>query len=175
MFFLTILIFIHILFWPMTYVGFSVLNHVTCVWCVPVWSTCQRANVPMCQKHANVPIFTCQRVTKTSELANVPMACQSFNMVFQSRNGVPNFQLDAATCQNICQFFSLACQKVCYFLNFWILNFWIMLYICQFQNYVGNSRKYFPRNKKFKFWHLQNFIQEMQKKLCHRRGSHIFK
>ena len=35
-----------------------------------------------------------------------------------------------------------------------------MLNICQFQGYLGNSRKLISLNKEIKFWHLQNFMTE---------------
>ena len=35
-----------------------------------------------------------------------------------------------------------------------------MLNICKFQEYLGNFRKLISWNKEFKFWHLQNFINE---------------
>ena len=35
-----------------------------------------------------------------------------------------------------------------------------MLNICKFQEYLGNSRQFIPRNKEFKFCHLRNFINK---------------
>ena len=35
-----------------------------------------------------------------------------------------------------------------------------MLNICKFQKYLGDSRKFFLRNKKLKFWLLPYFIKE---------------
>ena len=35
-----------------------------------------------------------------------------------------------------------------------------MLNICKLQEYLGISRKLISWNKEFKFWHLQNFINE---------------
>ena len=43
---------------------------------------------------------------------------------------------------------------------FQFLSFSIMLNICKFQEYLGNFRKLISWNKEFKFWHLQNFINE---------------
>ena len=43
---------------------------------------------------------------------------------------------------------------------FQFLSFLIMLNICKFQEYLGNFRKLISWNKEFKFWHLQNFINE---------------
>ena len=43
---------------------------------------------------------------------------------------------------------------------FRFLNLSIMLNICKFQEYLGNSRKPISQNKEFKFCHLQNFIKE---------------
>ena len=44
--------------------------------------------------------------------------------------------------------------------NFGFFNFSMMLNVCKFQEYLGNSRKLISQNKEFKFWHLQNFINE---------------
>ena len=77
--------------------------------------TCSRTSVvyvPMCL-HANVPkagqilIYTCQRPNKR---ANMPY-------------GVPMFKLDVPTCQTVCQFFNLACQRAKRRANFSNISF----------------------------------------------------
>ena len=37
-----------------------------------------------------------------------------------------------------------------------------MLNIFKFQEYLSNFRKFILENKEFKFWHLQNLVNEMQ-------------
>ena len=53
------------------------LNHVPGVPYVPVWSTCPFVHVPTCQKSAD---FSFLRANKR---ANVPKACQPFNLACQ--------------------------------------------------------------------------------------------
>ena len=103
------------------------------------WPTCQWT----CQRRAsystwraNVP--TCQRRAKFSTWwVNV-------------QKGVPIFQLRLPKGISIFKLFFV----------FGFLNFSIMLNICKFLEYLGNSRKFISRNKEFQFWHLQNFIQK---------------
>ena len=116
---------------------------------MPAWSTYPRSNVPnACQ----LLIITCQR---TNKRANVPKVCQLFNLACQHAKGVPILQLRLPKDVPIFQLF--------FKIIFQFLNFSIMLTICKFQEYLGNSRKLIWRNKEFKFWHLQNFIKE---KVC---------
>ena len=95
-------------------------------------------------------IFTGQRANKC---ANVPKVCQLFNLacqraksvlIFELRlpKGVPIFQLFFRF--SIFEFFN-------YFSGFQFLNFSIMLNICKFQEYLGNSSKLILRNKEFRF------------------------
>ena len=107
-----------------------------CLPYVPAWSTCPCANVPI-----NLPM--CQR-------------CANFSIwrVIMSK-AVPIFQLGVPKCVPIFQLLFV----------FWFLNFSIMLNICKFLEYLGNSRKFISRNKGFKFWkisqfYLQNFVME---------------
>ena len=51
------------------------------------------------------------------------------------------------------------------------LNFSIMLNIFNFQEYLGNFRKLISRNKEFKFWYLQSFINE---KPCQPKTFEVF-
>ena len=88
----------------------------------------------------NVPInmSTCLRCANYSTShANVPKACQVFQLHLLKARSI--FQLS----------FKIIVQ---------FLNFSNMLTICKFQEYLDNSRKLISRNKEFKFWHLQNFI-----------------
>ena len=104
--------------------------------CVPAWSLCPCAKAPQrSNKRANVP--------KVYQLCNLACQCAKGMSIFQLRlpKGVPIFQL----------FFKIIFQY---------LNFSIMLSICKYQEYLGNSGKLNLRNKEFKFWHLQNFIKE---------------
>ena len=108
----------------------SLLNRLSCVPCMPAWSTCPRPNVPKaCQRRAN--FSTCR--------ANVSNGVP----IFQPRlpKGVPIFQ---PIFKRIFKF----------------LSFQIMLNTCKFQEYLGKSRKFTSRKKEFKFWYLQNFIKE---------------
>ena len=115
--------------------------------CIPAWSTCPHANVP---NPYQLLIITCQRANKR---VNVPKVCQLlFNLSCQRAKGVPIFQLRLL---KGVQIFQLFFKRI-----FQFLNFSIMLTICKFQEYLGNSRKLISRNKEFKFWHLQNFIKE---------------
>ena len=105
---------------------------------VPTWSTCPCVKVPKCQTRGNFLFFMCQRANKCAKL---PKVCQLFNLVCQHAKSEPIFQL----------FFKRIFQ---------FLNFSIMLNICKFKEYLGNSKKLISQNKEFKFWHLQNFIKE---------------
>ena len=127
----------------------SLLNRMPYVSCVLAWSTCPCAKVSKCQTHANFLYFTCQRPNKC---ANVPKVCQLFNFVCQHAKGEPIFQLRLRKGVLI---FRLYFKRI-----FKFLNFSIMLNICKFQDYLGNSRQLALRNKDSKFWHLQNFIKE---------------
>ena len=93
----------------------SLLNRLSCVPCMPAWSTCPRPNVPKaCQRRAN--FSTCR--------ANVSNGVP----IFQPRlpKGVPIFQ----------PFFKRIFQ---------FLSFQIMLNTCKFQEYLGKSRKFTSR------------------------------
>ena len=115
--------------------------------CIPAWSTCPHANMP---KTCQLLIITCQRANKR---VNVPKVCQLlFNLSCQRAKGVPIFQLRLLKGGPIFQLFF---KRI-----FQFLNFSIMLTICKFQEYLGNSRKLTSRNKEFKFSHLQNIIKE---------------
>ena len=94
-------------------------------------------HVPMCQKRAN---FSFLRANKR---ANVPKACQLFNLACQLAKRVVNFQLLLLKGVPIFQLFF---KRI-----FQFLNFSILLNICKFQEYLGNSRKFISRNKEFKF------------------------
>ena len=97
--------------------------------------------MPTCQ----LLICTCQR---TNKCANVPNLCQLFNLACQHFKGVPIFQIRLPK-----GFFKRIFQ---------LLNFSIMLNICKFRKYLGNSRKLISLNKEFKLWHFQNFINLLQ-------------
>ena len=124
---------------------------------------CQRGLCAHMPKTFQRLIFTCQRVNKCANVstchrraiystwrANVPKAWQYFNIACQRVKKGTNFSTSPA-------------KKAYQFFNsfvFQFLNFSIMLNICKFLEYLGNSRKIISRNKEFKFWHLQNFIKE---------------
>ena len=95
--------------------------------CMPAWSTCPHASVPnVCQLF----IVTCQRANKR---ANVPKVCQLFNLACQRAKGVPIFQFCLPKGVPIFQLFF---KRI-----FQFLNFSVILTICKFQEYLGNSRK----------------------------------
>ena len=54
---------------------------------------------------------------------------------------------------------------------FRFLNISIMLNILKLQEYLGNFKKLISRNKEFKFWHLQSFINE---KPCQPKTFDVF-
>ena len=88
-----------------------------------------RANVPRCQRRAifQIGVPTCQKRANISFLrANVPKTCHFSNWRTNVPKGVPIFQL----------FFK---RK----------NVSIMVNICKFQEYLGNSRKFISRSKEF--------------------------
>ena len=103
-------------------------------------------HMPMCQTHANFSLLL------TNVPINVPKVNQLFNLVCQRAKGMPIFQLRLLKGIPIFQLFF---KRIYHF-----LNFSIMLTICKFQEYLGNSRKLILRKKELKFWHLQNFTQE---------------
>ena len=77
-------------------------------------------------------------------LANVPKACQPLIFTCQSAKWRANFStLPTKRPIN----FSAIFQN-----NFQFLNFLIMLTIWKFQEYLGNTRKFISKNKKFEFW-----------------------
>ena len=98
-------------------------------------------------KACQLLIFTHQR---TNNRANVPKAYHLFNLASHRVKDVPIFQLRLPKSGPIFQLFF---KRI-----FLLLNFSIMLNICKIQEYLGNCRKFILRNIKFKFWHLQNFI-----------------
>ena len=108
-----------------------------------------RVHVPKCQTRANFSCFTYQRANKR---ANVPKVCQLFSLVCQPAKGELIFQLYLPKSVPIFQLFF---KRI-----FQFLNFSIMLNVCKFQKYLGNSRKLILRNKELKFWHLQSFTKE---------------
>ena len=137
----------------------SLLNRMPYVSSVPGWSTCPCAKIPKCQTRANFLFFTYQRASKRS---NVPKVCQLFNLVSQHAKGEPIFQLRLPKGVPVFQLFF---KRI-----FQFLNFSIMLNICKFQEYLGNSRKLISRKKEFELWHLQNFIM---KKSCQPNTSDV--
>ena len=99
---------------------------IPCMLCVPAWSTCHRVK--------RVPTFcfyvpTWQRANKR--------ACQCGAKFSTWRANVPK----------MCQFFNYFPKENI----FKFLNFSIMVNICKFQEYLGNSRKFISQNKEFKF------------------------
>ena len=128
--------------------------------CLPAWSTCPRGNVP---KACQLLIFTCQCANNVSTCqrranfsiwrANVPKGVLIFRIYLSK--GVAIFQL----------FFKRIFQS---------LNFSIMLNVCKFQEYLGNSRKFISQNKEFKSSHLQNFIKEIAKLILSSSSSSNF-
>ena len=114
------------------------------------------ANVPKAYQHF---IFTCQR-------ASVPITLPTW----QRRASI--FQTGVPTCQMACQFLNFVCQKACQFFNYFLkeyifqyLNFSIMVNICKFQEYLGNSKKFILQNKELKllkfacfFLHVINLV-----------------
>ena len=87
----------------------------------------------------------------------MPKLCQLFNLACQRAKWVPILQIRLPKGVPILQLFLKR--------TFQFLNFSIMLNICKFQEYLGNSRKLISRNKEFKFWNLQNFIEEKSPKI----------
>ena len=111
---------------------------------------CHVCNEPMCQsaKSMQLLIFRCQCANKCG---NVPKACQLFNLLCQHANvsKYTNFSTwHAKRCVEIltstakrCINFSTIFKRI-----FQFLNFLIMLNICKFQEYLGNSfRQYFEQ------------------------------
>ena len=81
-----------------------------------------------------------------------------------------------------CQFFKFTGQKAQQFFNYFSKEFFkrvkrvkrvfeLLLNIFNFQEYLGNFRKLISRNKEFKFWHLQSFINE---KPCQPKTFEVF-
>ena len=102
--------------------------------------------------------------------ANVPKACQLLIFTYQV---LPcqraNKRTNVPTCQQESQFCNYAWLKECQFFNYFskenvfqLLSFSNMLNIFKFQEYLSNFRKFILENKEFKFWHLQNLVNEMQ-------------
>ena len=114
---------------------------------------CQHGLRAHMQNACQLLICTCEHVNKRTI---VPKVCQVFNLACQLAKGVPIFQIRLPKDVPIFQLFF---KRI-----FQFFNFSIMLNICKFQEYLGNSRKLISRNKEFKFWHLQNFIKEKSPK-----------
>ena len=106
--------------------------------------TCPRGNV---SKACQFLIFTCQHANKRT---NLPKACQFFNLARRHANflnwyaNVPKGDKGRANFST-----SLFLKK-------------IIMKHCKFKKYLVNSRKFISRNKRFKFWDLQNLIKQMQ-------------
>ena len=103
----------------------SLLNRVSCVPCMPPWSTCLRANVPKACQHF---IFTCQRANKR---ANVPNTCQFFILACQPAKDVPIFETGVPTCQKEFEFEFLT--FACFSLH--VLNLVSLTYYAQHKSY----------------------------------------
>ena len=108
------------------------------------------------QKARQHLIFTCQRAK------DVPF----FKFACQRSKSVPTFHFYVPTCQraNNVPFFKLACQRAKRRANFSTIfqkkNVSIMIKICKFQGYLGNSRKFIQRNKEFEgqYFDIRLFI-----------------
>ena len=109
---------------------------------------CQHGLRAHMQNAYQLLICTCQHVNKR---AIVPKVCQVFNLACQLAKGVPIFQIRLPKDVPIFQLFF---KRI-----FQFFNFSIMLNICKFQEYLGNSRK-LRKTKKSEFWHLPNFVKE---------------
>ena len=97
--------------------------------------TCQCDNVPKaCQRLS----FTCRRVNKCGNV-----------LTYQKGVNVSTWHANFAT------FFKIFFQ---------LLSFSIMLDICKFQKYLGNSRRFILQNKEFKFWHCKTSFRNLQPK-----------
>ena len=96
-----------------------------------VLSSAIRAKACQHGLHAHVP--TSHLYVSTNKCANVPKLCQLFNLACQHFKGVPIFQIRL--------------PKGFFKRTFQLSNFSIMLNICKFQKYLGNSRKLISLNK----------------------------
>ena len=90
-----------------------------------------------------------------SSVFYVPMFQKRANLSYlraKVPNDVPIFQLCLPKGRPIFQLF--------FKIIFQFLNFLIMLTIWKSREYLGNTRKFISKNKKFEFWLLQNFFKE---------------
>ena len=147
----------------------SLLYCVSCMSCRPAWSKFPRVNISInlstcqfynfaCQRASLARnMLTCQRRAKgvpTFELG-VPLFQRSATFSLWRGNkpkNVPVFQLCLSKDVPICQLHrQKACQSFNYFSKehtFQFLNFSIMLDIFNFQEYLGNWRKFISQNIK---------------------------
>ena len=114
----------------------------------------------------------------------MPKVCQLFNLECQCAKVVPSCHFSNLACKQSAnfsfwwpnfqtfflrntkgKFYTLLLHKKSSTLYFMSYGNAIMLDICKFQEYLGNSRKLISRNKEFKFRHLQTFIKEKSPKI----------